>query len=405
MSTGSIPRDDLRPAVGLDEPSLASADEFPGRRRPNAHRLLRSMPGALLLFDENNIVAEANPSAERMLRGSPLGLTMAELTLDDLPCFDEHDRREAVFYCVDGEPQPVLLSRRWFEAQTRQIWVAVELTEHRQLEAQLRHAQKLQSIGTLAAGLAHELNTPVYYIKDNLSFVEEVCSEVFGLLLFAKELLTAEATTAAREAFEQRADQIDLELFAEELPGALSSLRVGADRVTKIVGAMKAFSHPQPAKMSYFDINEGIRTVAIISSSEYKYVAELKLDLDELPRVKCRGDDLNTVFINLIVNAAHAIRDAGRRKGHIVVRTRDFDDRVEVAVSDDGPGIPEAVRDRIFEPFFTTKPCGQGTGQGLALVHSIVADHGGAVRLQSELGKGTTFTLLIPKNPHEGRAP
>ena len=406
MSTGPIPDDYSRSGSGLDgvafSPKEAAATR--ARVRHDSDTIIRAMPGALLVFNENHIVSDANPSAERLLRGSPLGLTMAELTLDDMPRFDEHDRREAVFYCADGDTQPVLLSRRWLDKPTREVWVALELTEHRQLETQLRHAQKLQSIGTLAAGLAHELTTPVCYIKDNLSFVEEVCSEIFGLLLFAKDLIATDASRAAAESFEQRADAIDLDLFAEELPGALSSLRVGAGRVTKIVRAMKAFSHPQHAKMSYFDINEGIRNVAIIASGEYKYVAELSLDLEEMPRVKCRGDDLNTVFVNLIVNSAHAIREAGRRRGHIYIRTRNFADRVEIAVSDDGAGIPDAIRDRIFEPFFTTKPTGQGTGQGLALVHSIVEDHGGVVQVRTKTGEGTTFTLHIPKNPGEGRA-
>ncbi len=362
------------------------------------------MPVALLLFDERDEVVHANAEAERVFRGAPVGMSMEEVVTEPLPSLDGIDRAEVSLCCLDGQTTAAVLSRSWFGEPRRQVWVALEITERRHLEAQLRHAQKLQAIGTLSAGLCHELNTPVYYILDNLGFIEEACTEAFSLLEVARDLLAEKNTKEAGRRFADRCTEVDLSLFAAEVPQALSSLRIGAERVATIVRAMKSFSHPQHAKMTFFDVNEGVRNVAVIASSEYKYVADLRLDLGPVPRVKCRGDDLNTVILNLIVNAAHAIRGAGRDKGVIRVETSDGDDYVEIVVADNGTGISDDVRDRIFEPFFTTKPAGVGTGQGLAMARDIMAAHGGSIHLHTDLGRGSTFTLRLPKSPRRGGA-
>ncbi len=281
--------------------------------------------------------------------------------------------------------------------------------ERRALEIQLRQAQKLEAIGQLAAGIAHEINTPTQYVGDNVHFLEESCQSLLKLSQSHRDLLRAaarkELTPEILDASQRLLEESDLDYLSKELPSAFAATLDGVERISKIVRAMKEFSHPGSTEKSLTDINRAVETTVTVARNEWKYVAEVRLELAEnLPHVPCLAGELNQSILNLIINAAHAIGDVVKNKpetrGTITVSTRLLDASVEIAVQDTGAGIPEAIRSRIFEPFFTTKEVGKGSGQGLAMIYtSIVKKHGGAVRFDSEVGRGTTFYLTLPLSP------
>ncbi len=279
--------------------------------------------------------------------------------------------------------------------------VAWDVTHLKQLERQIAHVQKLESIGQLAAGIAHEINTPIQYIGDNGKFLEEAFRD---LLLYAEACgrrqaqlpVSSERDDPARDPLEE-----DLDYFREEIPKAIEHLLHGVEQVARIVGAMKEFSHPGPLEKIPVDINRGIESTILVSRNEWKYIADVTTDFDpELPPVPCLAGDFNQVILNLIVNAAHAIAEVRKDsdpKGSIHITTRKYDGYAEIRVSDTGCGIPQAIQSKVFDPFFTTKPVGKGTGQGLALAHSVIVQkHKGRIRLESQPGRGTTFIIQLP---------
>jgi PAS domain S-box-containing protein len=286
------------------------------------------------------------------------------------------------------------------------ILLGRDVTEKLTLEMQLAQAQKLESIGQLAAGIAHEINTPIQYVGDNTRFLGDAFKDLLHLQEEYKSLLEAGKTGAMAEDLLHRVEaatrEIDLDYLMEEIPVAIGQSLEGVDRVARIVRAMKDFSHPGAAEKQAVDINKAIESTITVARNEWKYVAEMVTDLDPaLPLVPCRPDELNQVFLNIIINAAHAITDVvGREpaaKGTITIKTRRNGDGVEISISDTGGGIPEEIRSRIFDPFFTTKEVGKGTGQGLAICHTVIVDkHGGAIDFEAAPGQGTTFIIRLP---------
>lgn len=280
-----------------------------------------------------------------------------------------------------------------------------DITDRKRMEIELRHAQKLESVGSLAAGIAHEINTPIQFVGDNTRFLQESFQEVMNLV-DACEAAAQEASQGAirresLEAIQAARKKADWEYLHAEIPKAMQQMLDGIGRVAKIVRAMKEFSHvDRSAEKSLADINKALESTLIVARNELKYVAEVETDFAELPPVLCHLGDLNQVFLNLLVNAAHAIADVTHNTGgmgRITVRTRVQDDSAEIAISDTGTGIPEAIRGKIFDPFFTTKEVGKGSGQGLALARAIVVDrHGGTLTYETEAGKGTTFYVRLP---------
>lgn len=281
-----------------------------------------------------------------------------------------------------------------------------DITERRCLEDQLRQAQKLEAIGQLAAGIAHEINTPIQYVGDNTIFVKQSWSNI-DQLARAAQLLDRESQTGtippeAVAALSRSVKNADLEYLLEEIPKAIEQSLEGVQRVAKIVRAMKEFSHPGSEEKTALDINRAIETTITVARNEWKYVSEVVTCLDPgLPLVPCHGAEFNQVILNLLINAAHAIRavvgDGSSGKGKILVSTRTDENCVEIAIQDTGCGIPKNIQSRIFEPFFTTKPVGQGTGQGLALAHTIVVRrHSGALWFETIENKGTTFFIRLP---------
>ena len=265
--------------------------------------------------------------------------------------------------------------------------------------------QRLESMGQLAAGIAHEINTPIQFVGDNAAFVKEAFETLMELMQGYRELLEhaqrGKVSTHLLADLTDKLDRADLDFLVEEVPQALDDSREGIERVARIVTAMREFSHLGAEDVGEVDINDSVRRAVTVARNEYKYVAEVSALLDPAaPLVLCRRGELNQVILNLLVNASHAVADAveasDAEQGTITIRTRCVSDQVELKLADTGCGIPAEIRERVFDPFFTTKAAGKGTGQGLAIVRNLVDDMGGSLSLESEVGKGTTFTIRLP---------
>lgn len=297
------------------------------------------------------------------------------------------------------------ISDRTRELSDQKTRLEEEIARGKKLQGELLHAQKMESIGQLAAGVAHEINTPIQYIGDNARFAFESYQSLFTIVEeYASQLdTTQEALSWNERASRVRTllEELDIEFLKEEIPKAMSQTIEGVNRVSEIVRAMKDFSHPGGEK-SLADLNKALESTTTICKNRWKYVADLRLELGEsLPPVPCYISELNQVFLNLIVNAADAIAEVRKQdssaNGLIVVRTRSDGDWVEVEISDNGTGIPDEIQRRVFDPFFTTKEVGAGTGQGLSLSHDVIVNkHCGEIKFTSKVGQGTSFILRLP---------
>jgi PAS domain S-box-containing protein len=292
------------------------------------------------------------------------------------------------------------------------LLVAADITEQKILQSQLTQAQKLESIGQLAAGIAHEINTPIQYVGDNARFLQQSIHDLLDIVDRYAELLdpAKEPRDWRERATEVQAllEELDVAFLKEELPKAIAQSLEGVERVARIVRSMKEFSHPGGDEKQMADLNRAIETTITVARNEWKYVSDLITDFDpELPPVPCLVGDFNQVILNMIVNATHAISDvvgkSSGEKGTITVSTRRDEDWAEVRISDTGTGIPPEIRSKIFDPFFTTKEVGKGTGQGLAIAHAtVVKKHGGELRVETEVGRGTTFVIRLPLEMETG---
>ncbi len=281
-----------------------------------------------------------------------------------------------------------------------------DITERKQLEAQLGLAQKMESIGQLAAGIAHEINTPTQFVSDNLRFLTESFGDIQKVLTVYEQVIKSLPPDVIDRhlltTMENTVAEADLEYVSEEIPKALQQSLDGSERVGKIVQAMKEFSHPGTTEKKPIDLNKAIESTITVARNEWKYVADVVTDFDpQLPVVPCLPGEFNQVILNLLINAAHAIETAlgpeAEVKGTITVTTRITESSVEIWLTDTGTGIPEAVRKKLFDPFFTTKEVGKGTGQGLAIAHDVIVNkHGGTLTFESTIGVGTTFIIQLP---------
>ena len=278
-----------------------------------------------------------------------------------------------------------------------------DITERKRLELELRQAQKLESVGLLASGIAHEINTPIQFVGDQTQFVQSAVGDLLALCQKYRSLM-ANAVPGTFPADELAAIQeleaaADLDYVADHLPAAFVAILDGTSRVTKLVQAMKEFAHPDSNDRAPADINQALHNTLIMANNQLKYVAKVEIDLAEIPLVTCRIGELNQVFLNVLVNAGHAIADAiagSARLGRIRVTSRQEGQAVVINIEDNGSGIPEAARARIFDPFFTTKEVGRGTGQGLAIARAMMEKQGGTITFDTETGRGTTFHLRLP---------
>jgi signal transduction histidine kinase len=390
-----------------------------------------SLYEGVLVFDENGHIALSNRAADRLLSEDDK-LPSRDLDAVMRLILDEHpiafaagpflqviqegigiQDEDAVFVRRDGKPIAVayacvpLLEKDGVQGA---ILSFRDIGAFKEAQRDALQSSKLASVGQLAAGIAHEINTPIQYIGDNLRFLSNAFQSLVGLLKRSEQLLgdlDGEQANQARVALGRAREQADADYLLENIPEATRQSLEGAGQVARIVLAMKEFSHPGERAKAEVDINRAVENTVAVSRNEWKQWAVLETDLEEtLPRVNCLAGEINQVLLNLVVNAAHAIEEAKRgANGKITIATRQLDDdRVEIAIEDNGIGMTEAVIEQIFDPFFTTKKVGKGTGQGLSICRDvIVAKHGGRISVNSTPGVGSRFSVILPiGNVEEG---
>jgi PAS domain S-box-containing protein len=411
-------------SVGRDIGERKKSEEALWTAHHQAEVFINAVPSILIGMDHNSQITRWNSTAT-----STFGLTETEVFGKKLMdcvkwlrpemteeiqswCGEQGSRRcDLVPVEINGEKRLLGLTitavRMGDRNTTELLVIGSDVTDRSVLEAQLRQAQKLESVGQLAAGIAHEINTPTQYIGDNVRFLKDAFVELKGLLAVYERMTGAgpgQATQDAAKEIATAAELADSAYLLEEIPKAIDQTLEGVTRVSKLVGAMKEFSHPGSKEKTPVDLNHAIENTIAVARNEWKYVADIDTNLDAtLPQVSCLPDEFNQVILNLIVNAAHAIAEvvgkSGTVKGRIHVSTRNDAEWVEIRIRDTGAGIPERIRSRVFDPFFTTKEVGKGTGQGLAIARSVVVDkHGGTIHFETEAGKGTTFIIRLPQN-------
>jgi two-component system, NtrC family, sensor kinase len=316
--------------------------------------------------------------------------------------------REAVLPPPHGGDAHTIITRktRYIDPSGKRFIVAVvrDVTERKRLEAELGQAHKLEAVGQLASGIAHEINTPTQYVGDGIHFLKEAFEGYHRLVVCFREAFSQLEAAGGHDGIvrEIRAmeQEVDLPFLEANVPGSFSNCEDGISHISTIVSAMKDFAHPDQREKVPADLNHALQITLAIAKNEYKYVAEVATEFGDLPPVLCHVGQLKQVFLNLIVNAAHSIAEVVGRcggKGRIGIKTSKHGNVARIDIGDTGAGIPESIRHRIFDPFFTTKEVGKGTGQGLAIARStIVGKHRGSLTFETEVGHGTTFTILLP---------
>ena len=276
----------------------------------------------------------------------------------------------------------------------------LDVTKQKELEIMLQHNQKMESVGQLAAGIAHELNTPIQYISDNLNFLKRAFETIHAKLAEKSDSLNNKQIDA-EELSQYIKDMFETEYELKESKGAFDDAIYGTSHISKIVSAMKDFAHPDSNSPEMSDVNQIVCNAVTITKNEWKYFAEVKTSFQsESLNISCMPGNLLQVIINMIVNSAHAIQDRMKitpEPGLIQISTSQKDGYAIIELKDNGNGIPENIKQNIYDPFFTTKEVGKGTGQGLAITHDIIVNkHQGFIEMESEIGKGTTFRLKLP---------
>ncbi|HAY49590.1 MULTISPECIES: ATP-binding protein [Thalassospira] len=400
--------------------------------------ILDTVVEGILIVDAAGIIQDFNKSAEEILRaqsGELLGTSVDVMFIDRKMtvrhrllnrCINissgvlKYDYTETMAQRLDGDsfPMEIIVSPANFSSEMSYLYIFRDITRRRQaedaqkkLEEDLREALKLEAIGHLAGGIAHEINTPSQYIRDNLKFLNDSYGALSRVLGLSLQTLWKNRAFLPDNTFEEFAKQLrnsDMEFLLEEIPHATQQSLDGINQVARIVLSMKEFSHPGGTEKTTTDINRVLSNVIVISRNEWKHYADVVEKFDpEIPHIPCYINEVNQVFLNLIVNAVQAIQEAGRKpsEGEIVVKTTSLDDSILISISDNGTGIDKENRSKIFNPFFTTKEVGKGTGQGLSITHDIVTvRHGGRIWFETQVGKGTTFHVLLPGEDRTGKS-
>ncbi|MDH3302277.1 MAG: ATP-binding protein [Acidimicrobiia bacterium] len=392
--------------------SLYLAQERLRKGKLFLENILESMQAALLITDHDGLITLAGGATSALtgrddaeLVGRPISVILPSNRSDSIV--------EEELMAEGGAAIPVLVTRSELSDDqgnvTGTVYVATDISDRKRLEVELRNAQRLESIGQLAAGVAHELNTPIQFVGDSVRFLGDVMQDLMELLESYEDVrqfaMGIDGGADIVQRLDAKEDEIDLEFVRAEAPKAVTRTLDGLDRVATIVKALKQFSHPGTDDMAPADLNEIVLNTLTVAKNEYKYVAEIEFDAGDLGDVVCNRGDIGQVLINLVVNAAHAIGDqveATGRRGRISIRTVDDDTGAAIEIADTGGGIPPEVQNRVFEPFFTTKEVGAGSGQGLALAHNlIVKKHQGRLWFDVEDGIGTTFHVWLPRQSPE----
>jgi len=397
-----------------DISSLRHQEKEAREGRTLLRRILDGVEAAILVVDPGDLsILYCNDKASEITGRSRiellggnfadiefLGLRNEPLQHQALLSSDE-THREMRLLKPDASIVPVIQTvvTAAMQGELKVVSVLFDISRQKEMERQLMQSQKLESIGQLAAGIAHEINTPIQYVGGNVEFLETAFAayeEVVTRLCEALDAgLDAAGTADVRERVQER-----LAMFRTEVPQAVAQTKEGVERVSTIVQGIRRFSHPGGESRRPTDLNKALTATLEVARNEWKHIAEAVFDLDpDLPLVWCSPGEINQVFLNIVVNAAHAIADkigASGGKGRITVATRRDGDGVAVLIGDTGTGIKPEHRNRIFDPFFTTKIPGRGTGQGLAIAHSIIDQHGGDIGFESTPGLGTEFCIRLP---------
>ncbi len=398
--------------------SLFLAQQEVRKKSNYLESILRSMDSAVIVIDAAGRIVTVDGAVTQLigddlthLFGRPVGEL---LSTDDGAPGTIPSPGEAMLKTATGE-LPVLVTVSPLSSESDgpsesdghvgAVCVATDISDRKRLEVELRHAQKLESVGQLAAGVAHEINTPVQYIGDNVHFLGDVVSDLLELCdaygLLRESAKNFDQLADAVTDVERAEEAADLEFVTAEAPEAVTRTLSGIERVSTIVRAMKQFSHPGAAQHMPTDLNSLVDTALIVATNEYKYVADVDFKKGSLPEVMCNEGDISQVLLNLVVNAAHAIADRvdhSDERGTISIETASELDGVSLSITDTGTGIPVGIRDRIFDPFFTTKEPGRGTGQGLAISYNVIVDkHQGRLSVESTEGEGSTFRIWLPE--------
>ncbi len=374
--------------------------------------IVRNSADAIIVIDEFGRIQFVNPAAEAML-----GLSASDAVGQPFRYpLDLREPFEVDIEAFDGSMRKVeirIVSTSW-RGGSAYLAMARDMTLRRELESQLAQAQKLESVGRLAAGIAHEINTPTQFITDNTRYLGDAFEKLRALLEAYQPVVEAAKTAGLApdlvEAVAAAETRARLKSLLRDVPEAVEDSLDGLQQVARIVGAMKVFAHPGTPDRTPVDIRTAIESTIAVARNEWKHVGEVITDFEsDLPLVPAVPGDLNQVLLNLVINAVHAIADARaqgiERPGEIRVGAHLDGEHVAITVADNGVGIPEGVRERVFDPFFTTKEVGRGTGQGLSISRSIVVErHGGTIEVESTPGEGTVFTVRLPLHEVEQAA-
>lgn len=388
-----------------------------------ANDIAEHLPDGLLIIDLKGKIVSANTAVQNMFNlpdCSIKGLMIEELIpsityaklVDEVVLFNHQISGQLILIEGIKKNGDVFPIEAHFSKMTLVIdfqimfsCVMRDITKRVQLEKQLSQARKLESIGQLAAGIAHEINTPTQYITDNTTFLETALTSCIDVIRLCQNICNKPAKHITEEDLNSvrvLISETDIEFILEEIPTAITQSLEGLHRITTIIQAMKSFSHPSKGEMQLITISEAIETTIIVARNEWRYIATLTTQYDDdLPQIMCIIDEINQVFLNIIVNAAHAIEEKvdklGIQDGEIKISVSKQEKNIIIKMTDNGTGMSPEVKDRIFDPFYTTKSVGKGTGQGLSLAYPVIIErHNGQIEVHSELGEGTTFIISLP---------
>jgi PAS domain S-box-containing protein len=396
-----------------------------GSAQKDIKRLISSLPTILIGLSQENKIVLWNATAEKIfgrLESEVIGLPLGECGIDwdfekiasgisQSRTASQPTRVDDIrFYRPDGEERYLGMTINHLDGENDCLLgstiIGADITDRRKIENQLQQSQKMEAIGQLAAGIAHEINTPTQFVGDNTRFFQDATGDLIQIIREYENLIEKAKSHSLTDELiaetEKRIAEVDLPYLEEEIPIAIQHTLKGVDRITKIVQAMKIFAHPGMMAKEPTDINQEIEKTITITRNEWKYLADMKTDFDsDMPLVPCYRAELNQVILNMIINAAHAIAEAQDKnaspQGTIRIRTYHENNWAKIRISDTGAGIPEAIRHKIFDLFFTTKGPGKGSGQGLAISHTVIVEkHHGTLDLESREGEGTTFIIGLP---------
>lgn len=367
--------------------------------RPMRRRLRKMADVAALVGSDEHVQIEIETQDELGALGSAFNTMVEQLRAE------QHRLHEAISELQDSERRlEHRVERRTESLKHINAQLRLEMDRRAKMEIELRQAQKLESVGRLASGIAHEINTPLQYVSDSCTFLQNATQDLMSVIANNREVCEAVSggmsVADALVSIARTESEVDCDYLLDQIPLAIERSLQGLERVTTIVKSMKEFAHPDHSGPALADLNRAITSTLTVARNEYKYVADVEAELGALPMVSCHVGELNQVVLNIVINAAHAIEvnhTNSDRRGKISVRTSVRDGYAVIEISDDGCGIPKSIIEKVFDPFFTTKEIGKGTGQGLAIARSVIVEkHHGKLTVESEPGQGTTFRIWLP---------